>query len=108
MPSREPSASSSRKGGLDASAVYEPDQSALSNQSRAGDRRNPTWAPGSRAVALAAGCCGLGRARAGSAFASELLARPPLPAASQWPALAGRPRSLSVVLAGNDGGDDAA
>src|SRR5207249_1940438 len=39
---------------------------------------------------------------------SDLLVRPPLPAASQRPSLACSARSLSALLADHDGGDDAA
>src|SRR5258708_12137748 len=43
----------------------------------------------------------------GNAGASDLLARPPLPAASQWPSLACSTGNLPALLAGHDGGDDA-
>src|SRR5690242_9435378 len=59
-------------------------------------------------MAVAAGLRGLGRARPGHIDASDLLARPSLPVASQWSALAGSIGSLLAVLAGDDGGDDAA
>src|SRR5258708_16275676 len=44
----------------------------------------------------------------GNAGASDFLARPPLPAASQWPSLAWSTGNLAALLAGHDGGDDAA
>src|SRR5207248_9368911 len=73
-----------------------------------GERANPTPAPRNCAVALAAGRRCLGSARPGNAGASDLLARPSLPVASQWSSLACSVRSLSPLLAADDGSDDAA